>query len=148
MVAQKPTVHAHPAASAPRRSARSPTVRDQAQSSVAVGSSSNRPRSPNPAAGGRRFRCKELAGRNVAEARLVHTAEGKILLIDKRHNGSCDQVPILAKRERDDRLEVQEADGSIIVQAAVLVVVVLQRYADQRSDRVCQLFASSAASSS
>ena len=61
-----------------------------------------------------------------------------VVLVDDRQDGARDQVPVLADRDRDHRLDVQ------IVLLAVLgrevaVVVELERHADQARHRVGQL---------
>ena len=84
-------------------------------------------------------RGREEQGRvDVAEAVVGGVALGQGRLVDDRHDGARDQVPVLAQLERDHRLEVEDVLGPL-ARAEVEVGVVLERHADQVGDRVLRL---------
>ena len=66
-----------------------------------------------------------------------HSGRGRGL-VDDRHDGPRDQVPVLAQADGYDRLDVENVCGGV-VGADAEVEVVLERHADQVGDRVLRV---------
>ena len=108
-------------------------------SSVAVGSRKAGPGAEDPAARGRLLRREEQALRGVAEPRAA-VAGDHVVLVDDRQDRARDDVPVLVEADRHDRLDVERVALAVAAGAIAFVVVELQRHADERGDRVRQLF--------
>jgi hypothetical protein len=78
--------------------------------------------------------CRKVA---LTSARSSSPANDQMWLASHhRQNGARDQVPVVVQIERDHGLHVEQPAIPVIRRADVLVVVELQRHADQRCDRV------------
>ncbi|MGK8235603.1 hypothetical protein ACLGGT_15740 [Roseovarius sp. MS2] len=59
--------------------------------------------------------------------------------MDDRDNRPRNQVPILADRKGNNRLDVKHQSRSIAIWSDAIVLIELERHTDQRGDRICQL---------
>jgi len=75
----------------------------------------------------------------VAQAELVASARHRAFLVDDRHDGPNDDVPIPVQLERYDGLDVERGTGTVAWPVA-FVVIELEGHAYQAGDWIGQLF--------
>lgn len=75
----------------------------------------------------------------VAEAELRAFSRDDVILVNDRHDRAADQVPLVVKRDRYDRLHIRRVSPALI-RVDVIVEIALNREADEIRDRIVQLF--------
>src|SRR5882672_12350462 len=91
---------------------------------------------PDPTGSRWRLRREKQTLQCIPQAGLTARAHHDVSLTDEREDSARDHVPVLADGEWNHRLDIEGELAAVVVRVEAIVVVELQRHADEARDRI------------